>query len=609
MSNLGGQRSGEWSKQRSGGRRKCLLAAAVAILPWTGLAGLQIGGAYASAGAVHPSQATSTSAETTVAAGTTTTTEVTVAAGATTTTGASQAPVRPGYWLVRSDGTVYGFGAAGLGDLAGRELSKPIVSAEPTPDGGGYWLLASDGGVFVFGDARFLGSTGGIHLNKPIVGMATTPDGQGYWLAASDGGVFTYGVARFFGSAGGIHLNKPIVGMAPTPDGKGYWLVSADGGIFAYGDARFFGSAVGGTLGGKAIVAMASSPDGKGYWLASSAGMVFPFGDAPYLGSAPKEQPGKTDQAHIVALAAPLVTPVTTAPVTTEPVTSASTTTLPSSSTTASSSTTTTSTTTTSPTTTSPPKPPQGSPYAPGSTGFDVSWPQCSPRGSAAIQPLPGGHDFAIVGVNDGTISGFDSCFAAEAVWAGSSLSVYIVLQAAPGGNPPQEASGPKASCAATSNTCEGYDWGYNYARDDMSFVKSQGLNPGIWWIDVETGEGWPTSPRAQVVNAAIVQGALDAIHAAGRTAGIYSTWYQWGQITGSYVPAGDPPLWIPGAAGISGGAFSAQSYCQRALQPGDPSKLNSANIGFADGIPWLVQYGYAGGSNPSNVDPDYACG
>ena len=32
--------------------------------------------------------------------------------------------------------------------------------------------------------------------------------------------------------------------------------------------------------------------------------------------------------------------------------------------------------------------------------------------------------------------------------------------------------------------------------------------SPRIWWLDVETAEGWPTSPAYQPVNAAIIQGA-----------------------------------------------------------------------------------------------------
>jgi hypothetical protein len=221
---------------------------------------------------------------------------------------------------------------------------------------------------------------------------------------------------------------------------------------------------------------------------------------------------------------------------------------------------------------------------------------------------LPAGPLFAIVGVNNGTISGFNSCFAAEAAWAGKNLSVYIILQPAPGGTPvPFEATGPEASCAATSSDCEGYDWGYNYARADIAFVQAEGFSPRIWWLDVETAEGWPTARVFQPVNAAIVQGALAAIGQAGGVGGIYCTWYQWGQITGSYTPVGGPPIWVAGAGPLSGGEYSATSYCVRALSPGDPSTLASAAIGFAGAVPWLVQYGYGGGS-PTPIDLDYSC-
>ena len=144
-----------------------------------------------------------------------------------------------GYWLVASDGGIFGFGDAHFyGSTGGITLNRPVVGMAATPDGQGYWLVASDGGIFGFGDAHFYGSTGAIHLNRPVVGMAATPDGQGYWLVASDGGIFAFGDAHFYGSMGGIHLNRPVVGMAATPDGHGYWLVASDGGIFAFGDAR-----------------------------------------------------------------------------------------------------------------------------------------------------------------------------------------------------------------------------------------------------------------------------------------------------------------------------------------------------------------------------------
>jgi hypothetical protein len=253
------------------------------------------------------------------------------------------------------------------------------------------------------------------------------------------------------------------------------------------------------------------------------------------------------------------------------------------------------------------PPPPLPNQYVPGSTGYDVSWPQCQASGSALVKALPDAPTFAVVGVNDGTIGTFNSCFAAEAAWAGQGLSVYIVLQPALSGSQvPLEMSGPKSSCASTDQQCAAYDWGYNYAEADLSFVSAQGVAPRIWWVDIETAEGWVTSAAEQPVNAAVVQGALDALNGGGRTAGIYSTWYQWGQITGSYLPPAPVPIWVAGATSLGNGYYSAQSYCQRALSPGDPSTLASTAIGFAGGAPWLVQYPYSPGAVP--VDNDYAC-
>ena len=255
-----------------------------------------------------------------------------------------------------------------------------------------------------------------------------------------------------------------------------------------------------------------------------------------------------------------------------------------------------------------PPPPPLPNRYPSGSSGYDVSWPQCQSRGSTLTKSLPNTPTFAVVGVNDGTIGGFNSCFSSEVAWAGQGLSVYIILQPAPTtSRAPFEMSGPKSSCAATNQQCAAYNWGYNYAEADLSFVGGQGVQPRIWWLDVETAEGWGTSAAAQPANAAVVQGALDALTAAGKKAGIYCSWYQWGQITGSYVPPAPVPIWVAGATSLSNGYYSAQSYCQRAMSAGDPSTLNSTDIGFAGGTPWLVQYAYTPGPVP--VDNDYACG
>jgi hypothetical protein len=42
------------------------------------------------------------------------------------------------------------------------------VGLAPTADGRGYWLVASDGGVFGFGDAHFFGSAAAEHLQTVV---------------------------------------------------------------------------------------------------------------------------------------------------------------------------------------------------------------------------------------------------------------------------------------------------------------------------------------------------------------------------------------------------------------------------------------------------------
>ena len=128
-----------------------------------------------------------------------------------------------------------------------------------------------------------------------------------------------------------------------------------------------------------------------------------------------------------------------------------------------------------------PPPPPLPSKYPPGSNGYDVSWPQCQAQGSPVTKSLPNAPTFAVVGVNDGTIGGFNSCFSAEAAWVGQGLSVYIILQPAPSGSRAAlEMSGAKASCAATNQECAAYNWGYNYAEADLAFARAQGVQPQI---------------------------------------------------------------------------------------------------------------------------------
>ena len=495
------------------------------------------------------------------------------AAAATTVSGAQ------GYWLVASDGGLYGFDAPVYGSKRGQPLNKPIVGMAATQDGLGYWLVASDGGVFTYGDAGYYGSTGSIHLNQPIVGIAADTATGGYWLVAADGGIFNFN-APYLGSTGSVHLNKPVVGMAATPDGGGYWLVASDGGIFNFGDAPYYGSTgswhlnqpvVGmaadsapagggsgagywlvasdggifnfgyapfdGSTGGiklnKPVTGMASTADGGGYWLVATDGGIFNFGDASYLGST-GSHPGP---APIVGIASTN----------------------------------------------------NGYPFPPGSTGYDISSYQCS-------SSFPPKAPISIVAIS-GAINGYqNSCYTQEAAWAGQNVSSYIYMDPMQG-TPPES---QPAACNGDIN-CEAYHFGYFWAQHWVATAHSLGVYPNVWWLDVEckhtnpceadVGLAWPTGTQGQTENTYEVGGAVAGLRASGVIPGIYSNNYQWSIITGGgYVNSPGIALWMAAPNGIS----RAQSVCN-----GTDSSYYAA---FAGGKVVLVQYAW------STYDEDYAC-
>jgi hypothetical protein len=224
-----------------------------------------------------------------------------------------------GYWMLGSDGKVYGFGDAGnLGNASGGAVAmtsrkdgkgywvvnaagkvsafghatfhggnpalragESVSTISSTPSGNGYWLFSNQGRAFAYGDAKFFGDMGKVHLNGPVIASAATPTGKGYYMVGSDGGVFTFGDAVFRGSTGNMRLDKPVVGISPTPDNKGYWLVASDGGVFAF-HAPFRGS-----LGGKHLNKPVNGhvPFGNGYLMVASDGGVFNFSNKAFLGS------------------------------------------------------------------------------------------------------------------------------------------------------------------------------------------------------------------------------------------------------------------------------------------------------------------------------------
>ena len=249
------------------------------------------------------------------------------------------------------------------------------------------------------------------------------------------------------------------------------------------------------------------------------------------------------------------------------PTTSTSTTT---SSTTTSSTTSTTTTSTTTTTTTRPAQPP------PTVGGYDVSWPQCS-------QTLPAKPAFGIVGTSDGLAFSDNPCLAQQYSWAltGSRPPALYMSTADPGSQSTHwTAPGPKPCSGTSADVGCAYNYGWNAADHAFTYATAQHAVATVWWLDIETTNTWSTNLAA---NNADIQGMIDYLHAQSMTVGVYSTAFQWGQITGSAALA--IPNWIAGATSAS----QAASWCT-------PSRS------FTGGAVAAVQY-------PSgSFDGDTAC-
>jgi hypothetical protein len=193
-------------------------------------------------------------------------------------------------------------------------------------------------------------------------------------------------------------------------------------------------------------------------------------------------------------------------------------------------------------------------------TGYDVSYPQCS-------ETLPAGQGFGIVAVNNGLANAFNPCLATEIAWAQTSsgtaklprTSLYVNT-ANPGNkvadwpaNNTDPVTGnhvtdPYGTCSGRDNQACAWQYGWNMADAD---ARASGVSsPGSyrWWLDVETINSWESSARN---NRADLEGMVALFRHVGGSAGIYSTIKQWGPITGTVGSRSALyrlPDWIPGA-------------------------------------------------------------
>jgi hypothetical protein len=231
--------------------------------------------------------------------------------------------------------------------------------------------------------------------------------------------------------------------------------------------------------------------------------------------------------------------------------------------------------------------------YPPGSSGYDVSQYQCG-----NIPTRPSG--IAVVQVTGGALDNAPNpCYAQEARWAGPRLSTYVFMDGLPSPVHHNAMWGPGGNCGASNIACQSLNYGYNEVRRWVQYSRFVGVNPQMWWLDVEGTGDWS---RGQLSNALVITGGLLGLQSEGLKGGVYASPAQWQEITGGMAIPG-VPVWSPGAGNLSGPGYTATSFCSA---PGAYS--------FGGGTLKLVQWGYQGPfpgsySGPgSPYDQDYAC-
>ena len=211
-------------------------------------------------------------------------------------------------------------------------------------------------------------------------------------------------------------------------------------------------------------------------------------------------------------------------------------------------------------------------PYASGSTGYDVSYPQCP--GTVA----PAG-TFAIVGVNGGRPFTQNSCLSTEYAVAPKSPAPSLYINTGYSGayrkSISTNCSSLSRGVSGTSQEQQAWAIGCTEAEASLAYASRQGATSvAMWWLDVETGNSWSTSNLT--LNQYTIQGAVTRMAHSGLPVGVYSTASMWNAITGgNFTPTGLAADWV--AAG-------------------------SCSTPFTKSPVWLVQ------SVVGGVDRDYAC-
>lgn len=211
--------------------------------------------------------------------------------------------------------------------------------------------------------------------------------------------------------------------------------------------------------------------------------------------------------------------------------------------------------------------------------GVDISYPQCGTK-------VPTDHAFGIVGINGGKATTLNACLPQQLTWASKAVGgtnqekVQVYVNTAnPGGlgldTWPQDNIDPAGNFVSSDyGICDGSDsyacawqYGWNRASDDVRVFFNDAVqkttldkNPNayIWWLDVELENTWKNDKNdfAYRSNVAVLEGMQAFFDSQKIRTGIYSTAYQWGEITGNVI--GDSsnligkPNWRPGGSSLS---------------------------------------------------------
>jgi hypothetical protein len=245
--------------------------------------------------------------------------------------------------------------------------------------------------------------------------------------------------------------------------------------------------------------------------------------------------------------------------------------------------------------------------------GNDISWPQCG-------KSLPKDQAFGIVGVNGGLATTPNPCLAAQLSWAAKSsgalasqpkIQLYVntanpgeiidQVTTWPTNNTDKTgatAPNPYDNCTGNNDLACSWQYGWNRAVEDVldhftpaARTARVSTDPAAyrWWLDVETVNTWQSgSPEALARNMATLEGMTAYFTSRGGTVGLYSTNYQWNQITGSTIPATSNlyrlPSWLAGARSQSGAAANCAN----------PPLTAGGNVTLTQYVSKSLDYDYA---------------